>query len=538
MKNRIYIKEWLHMKPYSKQAPTDFYYLNLTNDIHQALVKSDLDLFISEINGEEGLANVCCALASYIEDLVSGTNVWNTFLRCHRKQYGKWLPFYPTDEYFEGEPNWQDVAFLLWYVVSIGDKDGFNNPHYRFYETAAVELIELLGRAYEEAPENETLRACYLLDEDLDDYYPIQGLLDKILSSTYLFCLDTGVLMLDQGLDLIKERREDPNLPMILYETRIGFTHTSGTKLMAMAANEWAAEILGEDHALSNSIRALSKRVSGFFFYKGQDAESIHLVHIASGKVFSLVKRSFDSHEEMDEVDEIWYLGMVQWKDEWWFSGISFNKPFDADFVLDLKNSVPQRAMVGFLDDDDRMRELLEEQYQQFLVFNGGLPVAFMPSDEVGGFINDVMDDYNLSLNQTAEEKEAAIARSRRDGLRDVGKLKASDFANVSADEALVFFNPKAGIQISFGVNSAFPIDGNPYFKEDESEEDISFLISSKDLSTELAMYCIDNFKDRLPFFQQVKGMKYLDDMDFLLRFFKAESYYSKPEMTLVGKGQ
>jgi hypothetical protein len=54
-------------------------------------------------------------------------------------------------------------------------------------------------------------------------------------------------------------------------------------------------------------------------------------------------------------------------------------------------------------------------------------------------------------------------------------------------------------------------------------------------ISTELAMYCINNCKKNLPFFSEGGGKKYLNDIDFLLRFWKKESYHSKPSVTLVG---
>ena len=55
-------------------------------------------------------------------------------------------------------------------------------------------------------------------------------------------------------------------------------------------------------------------------------------------------------------------------------------------------------------------------------------------------------------------------------------------------------------------------------------------------LSTELAMYCIDNCKDKLPFFKTDVGKTYLEDVDFFLRFGKKKNYYSEPLITHTGK--
>lgn len=42
MARRIYIKEWLDLKPYEKQTKTDAYYLRLSNEIKNNILKTVL----------------------------------------------------------------------------------------------------------------------------------------------------------------------------------------------------------------------------------------------------------------------------------------------------------------------------------------------------------------------------------------------------------------------------------------------------------------------------------------------------------------
>ena len=63
------------------------------------------------------------------------------------------------------------------------------------------------------------------------------------------------------------------------------------------------------------------------------------------------------------------------------------------------------------------------------------------------------------------------------------------------------------------------------------------FLIASDDLSKELAMFCIENCKNDLPFFTEQEGRIYLEDIDFLMRFWKENNYYAKPSITYTGTG-
>ncbi len=73
------------------------------------------------------------------------------------------------------------------------------------------------------------------------------------------------------------------------------------------------------------------------FFIKGQDEENIFIEHIASSERFNLIKKSFDDYNSLKEIDTILYLGIIKWKNEWWFSGVVFQQSFNADLILDEK---------------------------------------------------------------------------------------------------------------------------------------------------------------------------------------------------------
>ena len=88
------------------------------------------------------------------------------------------------------------------------------------------------------------------------------------------------------------------------------------------------------------------------------------------------------------------------------------------------------------------------------------------------------------------------------------------------------------------GTNQTEIASNNPFCNIEESEDDILHLLMSEELSTELVKYCIDHCKTDLPFFNKNIGKKYLEDIDFLLRFWKRESYHSKPSITYTGKNE
>ena len=89
MEKRIYIKEWLELKPYDKQTVTDNYYLKICNDIKRALITNKQSFILQRYIDKKEIDLLSCFLASYLEDIISETNIWNSFVNIHYKLYNK-----------------------------------------------------------------------------------------------------------------------------------------------------------------------------------------------------------------------------------------------------------------------------------------------------------------------------------------------------------------------------------------------------------------------------------------------------------------
>ena len=314
-------------------------------------------------------------------------------------------------------------------------------------------------------------------------------------------------------------------------EKREDTIHRIHCRLFGFTGKEWVAEILGSNHKLHKAFLNISKRINGLFFYKGQDDKNIFIEHIASGKKFEVSKKSFDHPNSLKEIDSIMYMGIVKWKDEWWFSGVFFQKEFSKKIVSEEKNSLASRMKVSFLDHQKNdTDEVLQKQLSAFKDFNKGSQIAFMPSDMMEEFCKDFIEFYNNSLNLSEKENK----ETKNEGLLGYSE----SFSNLSEypDTGLIFFNPKSGIEMAMWVNSAFPDSSNPYFKEEESNDDVMQLLIDESISPELVMYCIDNYKNKLFFFDDIIGKKYLENIDFLLRFWKNENYFTKPTISYIGE--
>ncbi len=534
MKEKIYIRHWLEFKPYRKQATTDGYYLKVANNIKKSLISEEGFVLWMYISPEE-INLLSCFLTSYFEDIISGTQIWKTFIRLHTERYGKRLPFYDTSEYYDDEINLQDVAFLIWYFMNTMQEDKFISPYNEFIIKIAGRVIEVFDEEYEYAPENDYLKSFYQISANETDYYTVRKMVDNVLFGSWLFYSDTLKEMSLNEAEIL-ETGNDQYLMSYLQENRDTLLHSLRTRLLSLKGNEWAAAILGPEHPLSKHLMNISQRIRGYFFYKGQDEHDVFLEYVATGHQFRLTKKSFDYGDELTGTDSILYLGIVKWMDEWWFSGVYVKTPFNADLVLDEKNSVESRKQVSFLDHESNdMKSILQEHLEVFKRFNNGSQIAFMPTGEVEKFVKGYYDFYNSSLNISPAEKEEAVKRAKAEGFlggEDNFQSRLGEFE----EQALVFFNPESGIEMAFGVTDAFPLPNNPLCDIKNSDEAVIHVLMSDEISAELAKFCIEKGKSKLPFFKQGVGKEYLKDIDFLLRFWKGSYYLSKPEISFTGR--
>jgi len=533
MGKRIYLDEWLKLKPYNKQVVTDAYYLQLSNKIKDILIKYHWNV-LTKYFGIKIFNPLSCFIASYFEDIISGTNIWTSFIELHQKYYNKRLPYYDVGEYYEGEINEQDIRFLLWYFLNSIQDDKFFNSNNPFIFNVSEDIFKILEQEYEYAPENNDLKKYYEIDENESNYYNVRKLLNNIFFGTYLFYPDTILDLEKQQQQIINDFKHKELEPKILNEHKDTFIINNYTRLMSLPAKEWASKIVGEGHPLSKELLQISRKISGFFFYKGQDEKDIFLEHIATGKRFAITKKSIDHPGDFSEIDSIFHIGIVRWKGEWWFSGIYYKKEFDAGLILDEKNSLKKRIPVFLIDAErEAIKKALQSHFKAFLNFTGGKQIVFMPSKELEGFIKDFVKYFNNSLGLSKKEEEEAKKRTREKGLLKKDNEVFQDFEKEN-EIALVFFNPEKGIEIAFFIHNAFPLPHNKYYNEKESNQHVAKLLFDEGRSKELVNYCIDNCKKNLPFFNSTEGKLILEELDFLLRFWKKNYYHTTPEMSIL----
>ncbi len=187
----MYIKSWLDLKPYKKQTKTDRYYLGICNEVKNTITKNKHYSILQEYLNHDELDVLSCFLTSYFEDLISETNIWNSFVSLHKKMYNKPLPFDIVGDYYEKEVNSHDLSFLIWYFLNTSQNEIFVSPFNGFINSIAEDVMPIFDDAWEYAPENNYLKSFYQINENEEDYYVVRKLIDTILFKTHLFYPDT-----------------------------------------------------------------------------------------------------------------------------------------------------------------------------------------------------------------------------------------------------------------------------------------------------------------------------------------------------------
>lgn len=536
MKSKIYIKHWERLKPAKLSSRTDLYYLKIANNIYDNLRPSSLEI-LKQYLDEENIKILCCFLTCYFEDVISELHIWATFKTLYKNLYNQTLPFYTISKNYEDdEINAEDLTFLVWYYLNTIQDEKFVHALNPFILDIANDTLDILDEEYEYAPENTTLKGYFTLHDQSADYYHTRAFIQHFIFEAYLFFTDFKKRLELSLFDLFENedlKNEDPSIASsYIREITEDFTFNKKSTLLALAPKDWVAAYLGVNHPQHKNIAAISQKIVGFFLYKSQNDNVVVLEHIASGMQFEMTKASFDHEDDLTE-DGIIYIGLVKWNNTWWFSGNFTVSEFDADLILDQKNSAEARAAVNFLNDSDEMNSILKLQEDAFLKYNNNEYLAFINARDVQKFTSEFMVFFNELLDLSEEEIEAAYDRSKADGY--FGNETTLSGPDSDDEGVVVFFNPKSGLEVYNDVLNAFPYKNNPFFAK-ENPQEVTHILLNNDFSTEFTYYFINTYKKKLKFFKSAINKNYLDNIDFLIRFWKKDAYETQSKIVLTGK--
>lgn len=513
----IFLKEWLAYKPYSKQANTDFYYLNVAQKTLQILQDAMQNLYWNKYFGSKDhtLQEMSCFLTSYLEDLASDTKLWTTFLQEHQSMYDKPLPLInPGEDYIEGEPNYEDLAILIWYYInSIQDEVVYSHNEV-WIQKAAAELFELYVERWETAPQNEDLQAFYTLGNNDEPFLEARKLMGKIFLQSYLFQPDTKIFFEQRIKEALRQPGRDVNL--VIWDLEQTVLHNQPSRLLGKYANEWLAARLGSKHPNYGAILHMSRRISGIFELEAETKTLYKLRHLASELPFNLTKKSLKGQEEPQQYLS---LSLVKYKNDWWMSGASDNFQFSEETIAnERKNILRKHAVLAQLDPNWRA-EYLRTGLDVFMQMNAGHPIAFGTQKE----IKDILEQYNDTVAQSNDALLKQMVPIRTQILIQY----IDSFRKAEEKTFTLVYTPDLGLEVVIDLADAFLLPHNTNAQAENSGIQFLEMLTSPAISKQVTEFCMANCGSNIPLFASEEGQAIAQNFDFILRFWKTSQYHS-----------
>lgn len=244
--NKIYPKDWLQLHPYNQSGPTDFYYTSIANRIYRIMEQTKL----ANSFEKEEIKQISMRIAAYYEDVISGLNIWRSFITEYKKMFGKYLPFYElNDHYYDDEANYEDIRFLLWHYTQQyhGQRNGtFVSPDNEANGKTAQLIYQLFCEDWTTAPENEKMQQLFAPETRYNEPEQYTNLLYWFHYQSYLFT-DTK----EELSETIKEYwrlnpdKRDNQAPLSIHDS---LAHISKGAFLAYTSPKWLSLILPATH--------------------------------------------------------------------------------------------------------------------------------------------------------------------------------------------------------------------------------------------------------------------------------------------------
>ncbi len=534
-KDKIYIQQWLEFHPNEKPFKSDYYYLQICNKVDEVLQLVDFSLF--KDNTEQNRKDLACVLTCWFEDLVSDFGLWNAFIRKHYEMYGMYIPFYETDEYYDGEINPQDIAFLIWHFISVNYfNDMIFSPISESIKFASSAIYYIFDEAWDEAPVNKNLQELKHLPASAT-FQTVRDAIGWVVLDSYLFYKygrDNELNAKEAINDLLKDENLNHDLDKnrlmgVLYGIQDDAIHNTITHLLALKGKDWLALILGDTHPLYKTLLEMGDKKYGAYQYLGKDNQHTNVRHIASGKTIGIRSESILT-EDLVPRESLIVMGIVKWKGEWVFTGSYMADKINDKIVQSEKSDLQK---VGLFTDDNIKKEHIREHFEYFLAYNNNKPIAFfMNHKEQVEFVNGFFEFYNTEIARKSGKDIPTDFKTK-----NLPFSKDEDETDEDDNGIVLFFNQEIGLEIAPKIAAAIPDKDNPYYVHDkkDNEEIIQHILFDDIISPEFTKHLIKNYNlPALYFFDKQDSYLIHENLDFILRFYKRERFHAKPLVTMI----
>lgn len=449
--NRHYLKA---------QFPTDMFYVKVANRL--------LPLITRALQGLPGATpstprEVTLNLVCYVEDLVSGTGVWQAFLNINTRRYGTPIPFYSTDyeEYDPELPSFEAVSFLIWYTLNSTRAGSFLNPTNPALMELAGWVFPILEEAYDEAP--DTLGRPMLQPSEqvkVPLYYQIRNICAWLLDTCYLTRLVNPDKATGDLTRFLMHINDDLHVSPDMLEYAINAFIPFNTLVGPMGAypQEWLLEMMEYNHNPAEEqfmpvVRDLKSLPFNMYRYEKVTEKGAILIDVDGQRL------DFSAYTMPEEK----MPGNIKTGDSAFMSLVYF----DGSWVI---NSIALQSLPPEAYEDARANRKKDQANYKATI------------DQLGGVRIGVCRDFKEYLSHfpgIEKQKETSEERQMRRDLNNASNL-------------LYFLNTDGKVSLVPDTGNCIDIPGNRFY--DPTNRRGINLILNHDLSTpEMRQYIIEH---------------------------------------------
>lgn len=454
-------KEWRKVHPFGIECESDLYYAQLASDLATSIKKSisgALDIH------DDDYKDIGINIAAYLEDKVSGLNIWNSFISLYKKEYGNGYPFYDIEgeEMFDDEPNFSDIRFLLWNGINFALSDNYLNPLSSPIEVLAEDIFGILEEEYEIAPESPEFRN-YIYDSGkYDDVIEIREMCEWIVSSSYLFAsrkIEEHFEDIFEKFSPVLEGVDDFMSTYIFMQYFVMDTTSGPLDLHPWKYLAEMLELSGEKKLVGKApaVREIKTYDMLPYLVLSKDDDGLKVMNVAGDEM--TVSYDALTHEKANDVDpgDVIMTALFFCNGEWNINGGSsiIKKPAKNEFEKNI----------------ERFRQTREQQKlnkEYYLKKNSGSPIGIAP-------------DY-----------DAFCKKFGLDAVPDKSDKKLKE--NMKSAKGMVYFvNDDGTMTILQDAAYFVKLPGNTFYDETKATEESALLILGDLISDEMRQYLIDN---------------------------------------------
>ena len=513
---RIFRNSWLEVRPFEKDLPTDQFYIRLCNRLKELCYRNTG--LVSEFKEleENDYEVLSCMAAAYFEDVVTGTGVFQTFVRICRKKCGKTLPFFHMeeyDEYLEDDINEPDLEFLIWYYMSLRF-DYAVLPNDPCIATMAGIFFEELDAQWDYAPENQQLRDFFTFKGDPNDYFAVRTYMQKIFFSNYLTAPDASLTLDDEmqlAIDTLAEQNADPAAAQALLSGRYDdLSYEIRSCLWGTTMTEWALAYVEDDSEIARNILTISPKLTGYFEITNETDKHYLLSRISDHTEYRVLKKSLEPNTV--KAGDFIQIALIRWRGDWHCSGSLGLLPSITEENIEEDRQLTEEQQ-EFLHKDywKIAREHIEKQHDTFL--------RLFKKDLIFGTKAQILQNYREFLTECGDDT-AVLQRLEQE-------TKTLD------NDALLFYDEREGANLSFGCNEAFC--SVPCLRPKARLDAFEHILFNPDCRIGLMEQAVKEYVPQdEPLLDMIMEM-FREDFDFLAAFYKTDDILRRPDVTVAG---